>query len=157
MGAPPREETAAACGATATAANAKANDTAAKPAGSKAARQPAAKTDSKAASPEGPREPGWLTDLEGTERGRARRLIERLAEDGLADAEGIVRRDVVGDVPALAAHAIARHLADLGDDAAPDEVAALLADGRDERLGVRWRLVDGEGRPILLESARRRR
>ena len=108
------------------------------------------------AEPDLPREPGWLTDLDSATRGRARRLIERLVEDGVPDAEGLVRRDVVGDVPALAAHVVTRRLADLTADASPDEVATLLAHGRDERLGVRWRLVDGEGRPILVEPKRRR-
>jgi hypothetical protein len=113
--------------------------------------------DRKAAPPdEKPREPGWLTDLAPAERGRARRLIARLEEDGVADAEGLVRRDVVGDVPALAAAAIAKRLADLGADATPREVSDLLAEGRDERLDVRWRLVDGEGRPILLDRGSRR-
>jgi len=102
-------------------------------------------------------EPGWLTDLEPAERGRARRLIARLEGDGVADAEGLVRRDVIGDVPALAAAAIGRQLEELGADATPDAVAALLADGRDERLGVRWRLVDGEDRPIVLDRGSRRR
>jgi hypothetical protein len=106
---------------------------------------------------EKPAEPGWLTDLAPTERGRARRLIADLVEDGVADAEGLVRRDVVGDVPALAAAAIGRRLADLGADASPADVAELLADGRDDRLGVRWRLVDGEGRAIVLERGTRRR
>lgn len=104
-----------------------------------------------------PPEPGWITDLEPAERGRARRLIALLRDDGLADAEGLVRRDLVGDVPALAAAAIGGRLAELGADATRNEVAELLAEGRDERLGVRWRLVDGDGRPILLESAARRR
>lgn len=104
------------------------------------------------------REPAWLDDLGATERGRARRLIARLQDEGVSDAEGLVRRDVVGDVPALAAHALARRLAALAEDASTREVAELLADGRDEGLGVRWRLVDGDGRQILLDpSARRRR
>ncbi len=103
------------------------------------------------------REPGWLSDLEAAERGRARRLIDRLLEDGIPDAEGLVRRDVVGHVPALAAAAIARRLSELDADATPNDVAELLADGRDDRLGVRWRLVDGDGRPIVLDHAARRR
>jgi hypothetical protein len=106
---------------------------------------------------EEPHEPGWLTDLGPAERGRARRLIARLEEDGIPDAEGLVRRDVVGDVPAVAAAAIERRLAELGPHGAPDDVAGLLADGRDDRLDVRWRLVDGEGRPIVLGRGSRRR
>jgi hypothetical protein len=104
-----------------------------------------------------PREPAWLTDLAPGERGRARRLIARLEEDGTPDAEGIARRDVVGDVPAVAAAAIERRLAELGPDARADEVVDLLADGRDDRFDVRWRLVDGEGRPIVLGRGSRRR
>lgn len=103
------------------------------------------------------REPAWLADLDAPERGRARRLIGRLAADGIPDAEGLVRRDVVGGVPSLAAHAVARRLAGLGPGAAPADVARLLADGRDDQLGVRWRLVDGQGRPILLDPGARRR
>ena len=104
-----------------------------------------------------PQEPGWITDLEPAERGRARRLIALLRDDDLADAEGLVRRDLVGDVAAVAAAAIGVRLAELGADATPNDVAELLAEGRDDRLGVRWRLVDGEGRPILLETVARRR
>ena len=33
-------------------------------------------------------------------------------------------------------------------------MAALLADGRDEILGVRWRIVDGEGGPIVIDLPR---
>jgi hypothetical protein len=105
--------------------------------------------------PAEPDEPAWLTDLEPGERGRARRLIARLLEAGHEDAVSIVRRDVLGDVPAVAAVALTSRLAELGDDAAPDAVVELLADGRDDRLDVRWRLVDGEGRPIVIERTRR--
>ena len=35
----------------------------------------------------------------------------------------------------------------------PTRVAELLAEGRDEALGVRWRIVDGDGRPIVIERA----
>ena len=115
--------------------------------------------DSKAATParEEAREPAWLTDLEAGQRGRARRLIERLRDDGVPDAEGLVRRDVAGGVPALAAAAIGQRLAALEAGTTPQDVAELLADGRDERLGVRWRLVDGDGRPIVLDRASRRK
>lgn len=121
------------------------------------AASPASRGRARASTREEAAEPGWLTDLEPADRGRARRLIARLVEDGVPDAEGLVRRDVVGDVPALAAAAIGRRLADVGADASPAEVAELLADGRDERLEVRWRLVDGNGRPILLDRTSRRR
>ena len=69
----------------------------------------------------------------------------------MSDPEGIVRRDVVGAVPAVAALAVVRALAELGNDASPVDVARLLAGGRDEDLGVRWHLADGDDRPITLD------
>jgi len=102
-------------------------------------------------------EPSWFRDLDAADRGRARRLIDRLAADGTADAESIVRRDLAGGVPALAGHAIAARLAELPDDASPMRVAELLAEGRDDALGVRWRIVDGDGRPIVIDRRGSRR
>jgi hypothetical protein len=112
----------------------------------------------KPAAPEPPTEPRWIQALEPAERRRAQRLIDRLTEAGAPDPEGIARRDMVGEVPAAAAFAIARAIEAL-DDASPAEVAELLAGGRDEDLGVRWRLVDGDDRPITLDLSvpRRRR
>jgi hypothetical protein len=103
-----------------------------------------------AAAPE-PAEPRWITELEAGERRRARRLLERLTDASAPDPEGIARRDIVGQVPAVAAHAIARRIHALGRTASPSAVAAVLIDGRDDELGVRWRLVDGEGRPITVD------
>jgi hypothetical protein len=99
-----------------------------------------------------PDEPRWLRDLEPTERRRATRLIERLGEAGARDPEGIVRRDLVGEVPAVAAFALERAIRALGDDPPAAEVVDLLNDGRDAELGVRWRLVDGDGRPIPIDA-----
>ena len=100
-------------------------------------------------------EPTWLTDLDPVARGRARDLIDRLGEAGASDPEGIARRDLIGRVPAAAAYAVDRALAALGPEASPAAVARLLTDGRDADIGVRWRLVDGDGRPITLERAAR--
>lgn len=97
---------------------------------------------------EPPPEPRWLRDLDRSERRRADRLIAALTAAGARDPEGMARRDIVGKVPAAAAFAIARALDGLGPDAAPGAVARLLADGHDPDLGIRWRLVDGDGRPI---------
>jgi hypothetical protein len=105
---------------------------------------------SKHSKPE-PSEPRWIAALEPAERRRAKRLIDRLADAGAPDPEGIARRDIVGEVPAVAAFAIARALKGLGTDAPPTKVAELLAAGRDEDLGVRWRLVDGDDRPITID------
>ncbi len=109
------------------------------------------------AEPDAPAGPAWLADLDAAGRGRARRLIARLEQAGVGDAAGVARRDLLGDVPAVATIALGRRLAELGADATPAEVAALLADGRDDRFDVRWRLVDGAGRPIVLSMRQVRR
>jgi pyruvate/2-oxoglutarate dehydrogenase complex dihydrolipoamide acyltransferase (E2) component len=119
--------------------------------------RPAAAKPSKAAKPAKPaepEEPRWLTALEPDQRRRARQLVQRLEDIEAPDPEGIVRRDVVGNVPSTAAYAIERAVLALKPDASPADVARLLADGRDEGLGVRWRLVDGDDRPILLKLDR---
>jgi hypothetical protein len=120
-------------------------------------RRTKAQRDDEPEKPEEPEEPAWFRDLAPAERGRARRLIDRLLADGASDAASIVRRDLAGGVPALAAHAIERRLAELPGDAGAAQVAELLADGRDDNLGVRWRIVDGDGRPILIDLPRRPR
>jgi hypothetical protein len=98
-----------------------------------------------------PAEPKWVQALDPADRRRAKRLIDRLTELGAPDPEGIVRRDLVGDVPAVTGFAISRALKELGKDAEPSRVARLLANGRDEELGVRWRLVDGDERPVTID------
>ena len=102
----------------------------------------------KPAKVEEPQEPRWLTDLAPADRRRARQLVDQLTGAEAPDPEGIVRRDIVGNVATTAAYAIVRALLDLGPDASPAAVAKVLVDGRDDELGVRWRLVDGDGRPI---------
>jgi hypothetical protein len=96
-------------------------------------------------------EPKWVQTLDPADRRRAKRLIDRLTELGAPDPEGMVRRDLVGEVPAVAGFAVSRALRELGEDAEPSQVARLLADGRDEELGVRWRLVDGDERPVTID------
>ena len=105
--------------------------------------------------PKKPAEPRWLTELSKSERERAQRLLAVLVGRGLSDAEEVVRDDLDRGSPALARLAISRAIEDIartGD--APDarevarDVASLLGSGRDAELGVSWRLVDGDGRPI---------
>jgi hypothetical protein len=103
-----------------------------------------------AAKPEEPAEPRWLTELAPAERRRARHLIGELTKLEAPDPEGIARRDIVGNVPSTAAFAIVRALLALKPDVPPATVARLLADGRDDTLGVRWHLVDEDGRTITL-------
>jgi hypothetical protein len=122
----------------------------------KPAPKPAAKASkaSKAAPPATPKEPAeprWMRDLEPAERRRASRLIERLTAADAPDPEGMVRRDLVGDVPAVAAFAVEKAIRTLGAKATGADIADLIAEGRDTDLGVRWRLVDGDGRPIPLD------
>ncbi|MGZ6269861.1 MAG: hypothetical protein ACXWMU_04755 [Candidatus Limnocylindrales bacterium] len=105
-----------------------------------------------AAAPKPPPEPRWFQGLEAAEKRRARELIGRLKRSGAPDPEGIARRDIVGKIPAVAALAVNRAIHALGPDASPTAVARRLALGRDADLEVRWRLVDGEGRPIGPES-----
>lgn len=105
----------------------------------------------KQAAPREPLAPRWMRDLEPAQHRRAARLIEQLAEAGAGDPEGIVRRDLVGEVPAVAAFAVERAIRGLRDGRPASRVADVLIDGRDPELGVRWRLVDGDGRPIPLD------
>lgn len=105
----------------------------------------------KAAAPMPPPEPTWLAELDPDDRRRARRLMDALTEVDAPDPEGIARRDVAGGVPAATAFAAARAIRALGPEATPAAIARLLADGQDDALGVRWRLVDGDGRPIVLD------
>jgi hypothetical protein len=100
------------------------------------------------AQAETPVEPRWIRDLEPARMRDAHRLIERLTALGAPDPEGMTRWEIVGNVPAVAAFAVGRALAALGPDAAPGDVVRLIADGSDADLGVRWRIVDGDDRPI---------
>jgi len=115
---------------------------------------PAKGTKAKKAEPPAkePEEPRWMRDLEPAERRRAARLIERLAEAGARDPEGTVRRDIVGEVAAVAAFAVERAIRALGAEPPTADVVDLLTDGRDAELGVRWRLVDGDGRAIQIDA-----
>jgi hypothetical protein len=112
----------------------------------KAPEEPPARPDE-----EPPAEPRWIAGLAPEARRHARRLIARLEAADAPDPEGMARRDIVGDVAAVAAFAVGRQLDGLGPEAEPGTVAALLAEGRDEELGVRWRLVDEDGRPIAID------
>jgi hypothetical protein len=104
--------------------------------------------------PAEPAEPRWFAALEPEARRHARRLIARLEEAGAPDPEGMARRDIVGDLAAVAAFAVERGLQALGPGADAAAVAALLAEGRDDDLGVRWRLVDDDGRPIAIHPTK---
>ncbi len=105
--------------------------------------------------PPPPPEPRWLTDLSGPDRRLARRRIEALEADGVRDATEIVRREATTNSPSVARVALARRLRRIASEASADAAVRaaieVLADGRDDDLEVRWRLVDGDGRPIRLQ------
>lgn len=102
--------------------------------------------------PEEPEEPRWFRDLKPDERRRATRLIERLTAAGARDPEGTVRRDLIGGVPAIAAYAVQQAIEALGENPSIADVVDAISEGRDGQLGVRWRLVDADGRSIRPDS-----
>jgi hypothetical protein len=95
--------------------------------------------------PEPPAEPKWLHALSEPDRRRVRALVKRLEAAGVTDAQDVARAEVTGLQPALARMALERRLA--GAKSAAEAIEVVL-EGRDEELGARWRLVDGEGREI---------
>jgi hypothetical protein len=119
------------------------------PAPAKPAGKPAPKPPPK---PGPPAEPKWILDLTPDDRRRANALIDRLEKAGLAQPEDLARREIADDQAAVAALAVARAIRILGPNATPDMIARLLANGEAKDLGVSWRLVDGDGRPIMLEE-----
>ena len=111
--------------------------------------------------PEPPPEPRWIRELAPRDRGRARRLLERLTAAGIRDAENVVRQDLTGDVPSIARLAVAERVAtalassdDQSTTVEPQvrKLIEALGDGRDDELDVRWRLVDADNRPIGLTA-----
>jgi hypothetical protein len=111
--------------------------------------------------PAEPAEPRWLSSLSASDAKRARELIEKLERAGIDDAEARVRADVVGGVPTVASTAITLRIRELLDEAGEEgeaverlvaEVAELVAGDRNRDLGVEWRIVDGDGRPVELTA-----
>jgi len=122
------------------------------PAPARAASRPVPRPAPKPAEPTPPPEPKWIRDLDLAGRKQALELIERLVKAGAPDAEDLARREMSGKRPVVAGFALARALAALGPGAKPSAAARLLAAGDAPDLGVRWRLVDDDGRPITLEE-----
>jgi len=103
-----------------------------------------------------------LADRDADAATRATRLIEALEREGIAGADALVRRDVLGDRPAVATRLLARDvlaaIARLRDPGAGDlaaAVAAVLA-ASPRRAGLPgWELLERDGpgdrrRPIRL-------
>jgi hypothetical protein len=95
--------------------------------------------------PEPPPEPRWLQALGDADRRRVRALVKRLEVAGVTDAEDVARSEIADGQPAVARRALERRLAVAKS---VDEAVDIILAGRDEQLGGRWRLVDGEGRDI---------
>lgn len=95
--------------------------------------------------PEPPPEPKWLQALSEADRRRVRAIVKRLEAAGVRDAKDVARAEIAAGQPAVARVALERRLA--AAKTAAEAVEVFLA-GRDDELGARWRLVDGEGREI---------
>jgi hypothetical protein len=103
--------------------------------------------------PAPPAEPRWLHDLGPADRRRARELIERLADLDIADPGAIARAEIARDQPAVARLALERAIRmAIASSTDPGEAGRAVVDailgGKDNGLGVRWRIVDDRGRRI---------
>jgi hypothetical protein len=95
----------------------------------------------------------WLDKLEDDDREaarRARRLIAALEDEGIADADALVKRDVTGNQPVVAARLLARELLGaVGNMTKPDTVleAVVEALGSSKvRRGLPgWELIERDG------------
>jgi hypothetical protein len=95
----------------------------------------------------------WLDKLEDDDREaarRARRLISSLEDVGIADAEALVRRDVLGGQPVVAARLLARDILDaVGRSSKPEAVieavTEVLGSSKARRGLPGWELVERDG------------
>jgi len=95
----------------------------------------------------------WLDKLEDEDRDaarRARRLISALEDEGIADADALVRRDVLGGQPVVAARLLARDILEaIGDSSKPqtviDAVTEVLGSSKARRGLPGWKLVERDG------------
>ena len=95
----------------------------------------------------------WLDKLEGDDREaarRARRLISALEGEGISDADTLVRRDVLGGQPVVAARLLARDILDaIGKSSKPESVLAavteVLGSSKARRGLPGWELVERDG------------
>lgn len=102
-------------------------------------------------TPPPPPEPAWIGELRPGARGAARALMARLEKAGVKGAGELARTELVDGEPAIARLALRRAVeaaAGGRDGGLATRLVALLVDGSDDALGVRWRLVDADGRPI---------
>jgi hypothetical protein len=95
----------------------------------------------------------WLDKLEDEDRDaarRARRLISALEDEGITDADALVRRDVLGGQPVVAARLLARDILEaVGKSSKPESVlnavTEVLGSSRARRGLPGWELVERDG------------
>ena len=95
----------------------------------------------------------WLDKLEDEDRDaarRARRLIRTLEDEGITDADALVRRDVLGGQPVVAARLLARDILEaVGKSSKPGSVinaiTEVLGSSKARRGLPGWELVEREG------------
>jgi hypothetical protein len=95
----------------------------------------------------------WLDKLEDDDREsarRARRLISALVDEGISDADAIVRRDIMGDQPVVAARLLALEiLAAVGSVSKPDKIVEAVVDvlsmSKVRRGLPGWEVVERDG------------
>lgn len=95
----------------------------------------------------------WLDKLEDDDREaarRARRLISALEGEGIADADALVRRDVLGGQPVVAARLLARDILDaVGKSSRPESVieavTKVLGSSKARRGLPGWELLERDG------------
>ena len=114
-----------------------------------------AKTKPEPAEPKAPPPPPktWLDKLEDDDRDaarHARRLIAALEDDGIEDADALVRRDITGNQPVIAARLLAREiLAAVGTATKPESVVEAVVEALGSskvRRGLPgWELVERDG------------
>ena len=103
--------------------------------------------------PPAPEPKTWLDELEDEDRDaarRARRLISALEEEGISDADALVRRDVMGNQPVVAARLLAREiLSAVGRSSKPESVlesvVEVLGASKARRSLPGWELVERDG------------
>jgi hypothetical protein len=125
----------------------------AKPAKADAAAKRTKGTSEPKPKPAPPPTKTWLDKLADDDRDaarRARRLISALEGEGIADADALVRRDLLGGQPIVAARLLARDILEaVGKSTKPESVieavAEVLASSKSRRSLPGWELVERDG------------
>ncbi|MGI8658337.1 MAG: hypothetical protein ACR2K4_06160 [Candidatus Limnocylindria bacterium] len=73
----------------------------------------------KRSRPPPPPPPSWIDAIPKPEAARVRRMIKAMEREGISDAEGLVRRDRDGLLPAIATRRVEHRLATLIDETPP--------------------------------------